>query len=735
MSKSRLILRIILGAMLIGVVFIGYYQWRKSRPDFYYSRAEAAIEKEDYESARINLVKLLQRHPDNADGHALLSRVILSEARANRWPTGYAGQPLAAVHLERAVELRPGDDDLRRRLLRAYLQLRFYNKAAVLAEDIFRKDPTNGDAHFALTWRAVNSKDAEQAEQLFAAAPGVISQNVFQEFALKILLYTDLQDHANLRLTYVDAAHTAARLTPDELRALTRRDREVMLQVLLLFQANAKDTPSSLGISRVIVDVCEKMERANMLPADLIGTYSAQSQAMLDETLGGTALTEYQREIREQMTDQSGRLALNAVKGAGAASSAVVYWSTARGLMSEGKFDEALETVEKGIAAHEAARSPDAQADGASPASGATATTTKPPSADLLELYLLAARLNIFNQKYDAAEEQLDKLRGHDEFAGWAHLLRGNVSLREGRQDEALEELKEAERTLGDKIQVNTALARAYLSLREWKLALPYLESLLVPEEKLTDEEKDWRVAIIGFEERVHMDMLRARLALGQWDEAQDHLRALRDTEWAPQAWNLSVAHLWETKQHEKAWEFLRRCRELFPNDVEMVFLEANFLLDENQSAAAERAFQDFVDASPNDAVRRLAMARWLIRDSKPDTALRMLETLQRHGNLTNKARNTLKILQTQALIELKRNKEADVAANALIENPETGAAGYLFKAVMAWNAGDKDRGAQLLAQARAAEPRDIGPTRKIMRVLTPEGYPVGVEIQDAYYW
>jgi predicted Zn-dependent protease len=719
MSKARLALRLALIALILVLLWMGYYLWRASRPNYYFDRARADIKREDFVSARINLVNLVRRHPENAEAFELLSDVILQEARKNGLVSTFAAQPAAVAPLERAAQLRPHDEDLQRRLLNAYLQLRHFHKAAVIAENIYKENPRDGDAHFALTWRAVKAGNHEMAETLFAESSGITSRFVFHEYALRLMHYTDIGDQAKMSAALVEAAQTADRLSNEELRLLAPHDREVMLQILLIGQEQSLQTDNTLQFSKLLMQMCERLEAAKLFDPQVLAKYASQSQALLNGGLRTTTLSEKQRWMRRQLSDKASELTEKAIAEKGL-SSAVVYWTGARKLVSEGKYEDALKVLTDGIQAWEKADSPVAGLN---------------PDEELSELHLLVAKLLISQQRYEEANKHLLELEGQEKYEGWGNLLRGDVLLRDGRLEEALEEYMRAQKKLDSPLLIHTSLARTYLGLEDWPKAIPHLEAMLTPDEGLSEDERAWRRPIFGFEDRVNLDLLRARLHTNQWDAAQKNLLALRDTELASQAWHLAISHLWQAKQRDKAIAYLARAREKFPDDIDLLFLEAGFMQQEGRSLSAETLFDDFVAANRNDPIRRLAQARWLIRDGKPEKAMRVLNAVERYPDLSDKARNTLRILEIQSLIELRQHTEASAKADTLIADEATRAAGYLLKAVIAWNVFDEEQGADYLARAQELERRALGQDKVIMQVRTRRGEIIGVAIQNAYYW
>jgi tetratricopeptide (TPR) repeat protein len=518
-----------------------------------------------------------------------------------------------------------------------------------------------------------------------------------------------------------EAVTVASQLSVDDLRTLTRRDREVMLEILLYTQLNTTDSTTAIEVSRLILDSCDKLARGNLLGEQMLAKFSSQTQTALDQGLGPAALNERQRSLREQIADRAGALVDKAIKAKRGPMPAVAYWVKARGLMSQGSHGEALAAIEQGIADWEKLPAAQRPAD----------------NAEQLQLHLIAARLSMLSGRPAAQiEAHLKPLEDRDQYAGWLHLIRGQLLLREGKYASARDELKRAEKTLGQQIELSASLAHASAELKEWEPAIVYLERMLEPDENLSDDDRAWRRSFVDQRERVHFELLRARLKLGRWQESQENLRELRETEFAPQAWYLVVDHLWQNNEREKAREYLRRARDVFPDDIDLMFLAARALQEDGQGDSAELLFQDFVDAAPNDPVRRLAHARWLIYDGKTEKALRALGTLERSPSLSPKAENTVLLFRAQVLVDAGEYDKAAADLERLINKPETRAAGYLLKAVVGWKKeADPAIGDALLTRARAAEPRRTDDSSKLLTVYNPQREVVGVVVEDVYYW
>ncbi len=283
MPKSRIAMLVVLVLLTIGALVALGFTVAKRFPGYYWSRAEEAFENEDYEAAHINLQKLLKRYPDHDRGHELMSRVILNYALQQGRPPTYLANPEATEQLARAAELRPGDLDLQRRLMRAYLQNPAqWGKAKTIAEKVYKADPKDADAHFALTWHAVERKDQVSAEALFKAFPNLVSTRVFETLGFEAKLYWELEDQEKSDAVLESAKDLAERLDAEQLGLLTAHDRERMLALMLAYQDRAEEPAEALKRVKVVVDCCDKLDEGGLMDKRLLANAAAQSLALFN---------------------------------------------------------------------------------------------------------------------------------------------------------------------------------------------------------------------------------------------------------------------------------------------------------------------------------------------------------------------------------------------------------------------------------------------------------------------
>jgi predicted Zn-dependent protease len=676
--------------MIIGLLVLGVFIWRKGTPDYYWSKAQAAMEAEQYEAARIHLTNLVRRHPTHADGLELLSRVVLLEARSKNRPPTFQANPASVEFLAKAAELRPGDANLQRRALRAQIAVRQMGKAADIAEQLYKTDSKSGDAHFALMWRAVEKKDATRVAKLTEDFAKLQSSHVFQVYALIAKFHWDNDEKSKSDEILRDAAKLAERLTPEQLELLERRDRETMLAMLLAYEDRAKQPSEALVRARKVIDACKKMQAGNnLVDKRVIANAAAQSIALFNMKYPPISVDRALSAVHAGLAKEAEKLGTVALadKASGPAPM-LVYWNTARSHMTSGELDKALAVLNDGFAA--AKQMGSAIGD------------------QHLDLHLLAARILIMKREFTAANKHLDQLIGHKKFEGWAHLLKGSVALHEGRLQSAESSFAAARQGLGDTVLVKMSMAHTAMALEQWDKAVPMLEALLLEEETLSDEQKAWFVQLLGSGTRVHYDLLRAKLAQRRWADAQQHLRILRETEFEPGAWNLAVTYKWDDEKDEAyARKLLDLARQKYPDDLGLALLDARLLKEKGQHAESTELLENFAKADTTDNRRQLALVRWLMRNREPNKALEILEGLESNTQLDEKSRDALAVYRAQALLSARQIDRAKEEVDLLTQKDSTKTAGYLMKAALAFREKDQESGLSYLEEAKKANPRN----------------------------
>ena len=712
MSVSRILLIGFLVVMLVGTLAIGGVLVWKQFPGYWLNAASKAEEAGDYESAEINLKKLLHKDPNNTDAMLKLVEVLRDRKEDEGGSRFYAANPEAVGWLARAAELRPSDMELQKRMVRVYLSTGDLGKAAPIAEEVYKSEPTNPNAHFALTWKAVEQKDEAKAEKLFKQFENneILTTRLFLTQALQQKYYHEAGDEEKASKVLADAAWRAQNLKDDDLGILLGQDRMAMLQLMLMHQQNTDDPQSALDRGKALIDTAKRLQRLELADQTALASIAANSIALFNLKFPSIKLEPTHRVLRDQLSMEAqslGTSALEAAAKSDISAPMLVYWTTARSLMTRGEFDQALKIANDGIAA--AQKLEERQQGG------------------LLDLHLLAARALISQRRYEEADSHLDELLDNKRFEGWAHLLKGSVALKQDRLDLAHEEFLKAKGVWGDKILVQMSLAHTYMARKEWDKAIPLLEALNRPVEEYTDEERVWYEQLLGGGQRIHFDLLRAKLALGRWDDAQEDLLILKDGELAPNAWGVVVTYLWdEEKNKEKANAYIERVRARYPKNLGLAMLQARMLKEDGKTTEAAALMDRFASGN-SEEITQLAYARWLIRNGDPQRALELLATVEQRPNLTPRAINTVLVYRVQALIGARRFDEAERQADELIAREGTATAGYLMKAALAFRVRDEKTGIEMLEKAREANPSNPALNMMVQRIKSSQGDYEGV--------
>ena len=707
MSTSRVILVVILIITIISAVVIGSRLIHKQFPSYWMNAAEKEIAAENYEDARFNLRRLLAKDPTNVDAMLLLDEVIRKGNEKAGGSDRYSANPAAVKVLARAAELRPDDLELQQRTLRAYLAIGEIGKAVPIAAEVVKGEPTDPDAHIALTWHAVEKKDVAQARKLFKQfeANEISTPRLFHTLALQHKFYVESENDEAADRVLANAAWKAQNVSDEDLGRLLATDRIYMLELLMRYQNRAEHAQESLDRGRIVIETAKRLNRLDLADKTVLANAAANSIALFNLKFPALNLEPTHRVLRDQLSLDAEELGTAGLANAAErkiSAPMLVYWNTARTLMTRGEFEQALEVLNTGIRAAE--------------------TMDDRSKAGLLDLHLLAARALISAHRYEEADAHLNELLVSARFEGWSHLLKGSVALHQGRLQLAHEEFLKAKGTMGDKILVQMSLAHTHMAREEWAAAIPLLEAIDRPVEELTDEEKAWHRQLLGGGDRIHFDLLRAKLALGRWNDAQTNLAVLKDGKLAPNAWGVVVTYLWDDEKNKtKARAYMDRVRERYPDNLALAMLDARLLKEDGRTVEAAKVVEEYA-AAHNDEISQLALARWQIRNRQPEQALRTLARVEQRSGLSVKARNTVEVYRVQALIGAQQFDEADRKADDLIANKGTATAGYLMKAALAFRIRDEKLGIEMLEKARDANPSNPALNMMVQRIKSAQG-------------
>lgn len=693
-SSSRWVVRLLLVAVLVGICALGGWTYWKGQPEYLWKSAQSAIAAADWPTAKIHLQKLVQKQPAHGDAHLALSEALLKEAEAAGQPATYAAVPQAMNELVEAARNLPDNLVLQKKLLAMYMETRQFKQAAAVAPAVLKHEEQNADALLALAWRAVDAKDSREAETHLARLETAEGRAVFESLTLRAQVDDAADDKAPLQRTLDEAVRAASDLTVEQLADQTLFEHVAMVQLLLMSVERAPDGAAAAARAERALAVFERHATTGEgdVRADRVvaaADEASQAVSILDARFPiptndpqEAALQVAQRDPPISKADELRQAAIETGKA-----SPLVYHQSALVAIGRGDESRAIEILNQGIAAAE--NLPEARRN------------------EALQLHLLIARRLIVARRFAEADPHIEALLAHRDLAGWGHLLAGSLALDEGRQEKALNHYLEAQRALGDTLQVRMALANTYLTLQKWQEALAHLKDLHVAFDKLADEERAWAEQHLGAEHRVDWGELRALLALGKWDDAQPHLEALQGTELEVRGWSMAVAYLWNNDRRRQADVLLTDVRRRFPKDLELVRLQVVMLREAGRQDEVEPLLSEVAQASPDSPTAQLLLCRWQMEQGEYEAALNGLTALEPRFGEQVRDRVAIASLKAETLMRDGRAEEALAIIEPLRADPETAAYAGFLEAAAEIRQQDWDAAAEALSVAMQANPRN----------------------------
>ncbi len=656
MSKTRLLIRVLLVVLLIGVCWIVYRAWSGGQLGRSWDKAQVAIAENDHESAKIFLQKLLSDFPDHDQGHQAMAELLLAEAKAADRPHTYARVPEARRHLVRAADLRPEDVDLQKRLMTLFLDLGAVREAVKFANRVAKLEPDNVGALYATAWQAVNDKDADRAPSLMEQLTQQSSPDFFyrtQVLTFRLHLPGDVDQNGpdagrELRQeALAAAAQRAVSATGKELASLQSQEYVAMQQLIQTAIAEAEDVQHGHQAARTALEVCEKIAAADDSQAVDLAYAAGQIMTLLGDNHPLADNGAEGRTTRRQLSEQAERLWAAAI-ATGNATPRIYLWS-ASAAMARGEHEAADETIQKGLAADK--------------------DESEQSKDELLRMHLLAARNLLIMRRYDDMQKHLEPLLANKEYEGWGHLISGGAATGQGRHEKALNEYLLAERTMGKNVLVELGLASTYLKLQRWSNALPLMQGLQGVLDSSDAEQQAWQALHNAFEEQLHWGQLQANLALDRWAEAQPHLQALRGhPQLGPRALSAAVLYQWAKNGRAEAATTVTEARAAFPRNLSLLHLQAILWWQEGRADEADQLVEGLAENARDDLASQMYLVRWRIRRGKADEAMALVDELIDRFPL----QPAPLMLKARVLLATGKPREAAALAEKLRESPQT---------------------------------------------------------------
>lgn len=631
-SKRRIVFRLFLLMIAIGLGAVAYFGWYQGQPDVLKARAQAAIENQEWEKARLILGTLLQKVPNDPEAHLLTADVLVNEAREAEPKADYFNLPPAYDHLLKAWELKPEDEAVSEKLLTVSIQAGRFPEARQVAAELMNEQPRNPDVLYVLLGQAIAEKNHKQAQVLLGQLRDLDGEPRPRTLILEEQLLAATENAEGRKALWNEVlAQAQAVDAKTELSALA--------ELANLTTIATKEGASDAEINQRADGALNLLEQLSERGAKGL---AAQKAVELSEVLApeeGDAQAE--DPLRQQLMARTLTLGQALLKDDKSAPQA--YREMAQLAKASGNSDQAAKILEQGIQEFAKQKKPSAE-------------------AAKLDLHLGLAQHLIAEGHYEAAEPHLEALVGDHRSAGWGHLLKGFVAMNEGRFERALVELNSAQKSLSSTPIVRLALARTLVAMRRWKEALPYLESLQLDPESIPADQREWVQENLGDGSAVHLMLAQAHLALDNPQAAKPHLKALTGTALEPTAIAIEATDLWNAGQKEAATTLIRSARERFGSNVELARLQAIFLEQQGKPEVAWQILGGLARTYSEDINLQILAYQWLRSHGRTEHAAEWLAKLREY----HPKEPRLMLLKAQALLTEGKATEALELAQSL---------------------------------------------------------------------
>ncbi len=652
MSKTRIILRVVLVGLLLGMVgWIVALTLSRDQPEHYWRGAQGAMESKDWESAIIHLKNLVMVAPDHGDGHHSLAKAYVAAAATEDVQIGYGSHSEAYKHIVKAAELLPEDLEVQEQAMLAHLARLNMDGAAEIAEKVIKQDSENVNALYALTWRAVEYKQSAVAEELFPKFEGLVNRRPFRTLGLMARHYGK-RDDDKLQQVFGRWVEVANHADAELLASFSPREYDALDALAYHSLVEAHDASIACDRMGSWFAANEKLVKAKARDAlDLAATAARLSEALATkgfdnaeaaviarrDELGATCRSWWDQAIAAETSDVN------------------VYRQAASAAFHADDVDAGNAYLDKALAQVEKIPSED---------------KTEEIEAEILQMHLSAARSLVARREFKAAERHIVPLRKSEKGRGWGELLAGSVASSQGRHEKALNHYEAARRELGDTVLVRIALGNTYLAVRRWEEALGHLSALHGHYQRFTHEERAWAEQYLGTEAAVDFGELRAKLALGDWEGAQDHLRQLKGTPLEPNGWLMAVAYLWTKKELDQAVALLNDARRKFPADLNLARFQLFVYAQTNHQDEGTKFVEAFAAEQSENLPCQLMLCQWRIMRGEYAEADKQLEELISKSPESGPDRLRLLTFHSHVLLKLDRPEEALAIVEQMRNDP-----------------------------------------------------------------
>lgn len=676
-SVGRLILRVVLVLILLGILGVGFLGWRNNQPEALWQRAQAAIEAGEREDAKLYLLSLVKKDPEHGDAHFELSKIIVEEAKEKDERASFTNVKAAFEHLEQAAKLKPKDKEVQMTLLNALQRAGRVAPAGKVADGILKFDPQNSQALYARANARIAAKELKQAEADVKALSPAAGKPSISILWLQWRLSFAKGDKAALAKVHDRAIEITrkppAKITPLNFTRLNRMQQDAV--------EKAKDVKTAHERMEISLKLQEARAKAAKQPV----------QASLQANRLAKALIKGHPKVEDQAKVTRGKLLARVLNLGDAA-------------LKSGKALPQFHLDQVDIATH--AGDHERTAEVTERTLKALKSAKNFPVEKQLAMRAHLATRQITLGKYKTAREHIKALQADSQFEYFGNYLSGIIALHEGRLKEARIDLEKARRKKSSNPQIRLALAQALVGLKEWKAALPHFQFFLAKSKTLTKEERQQTAKLLGDADTIRLALATAYLQLKDPQAATPYINALRGAKQESVAMAMKAQYYWQQGKKELARKTVSDARVNDPKNVSLAKLDAAFKQADGKTAAADRVVAELVAANKSDLATRFFELEWAMRKRDDDETLRLIHELKAQYP---KHKMALTAAETRILLRKREYEQAGKLAAELRKSPEWKATGEQLGAQAAIGAKNLNEAGNLLASAASGQRRSGG--------------------------
>lgn len=598
----RWVVRTVLVLILIGMLLVAYRTWDKERPDYYWERAQAALDADDAQTARIHLQNLLAAHPQHALGHRAMGNLLLANSSSESATP--QTQQQALEHLSQAAQGLPDDLQLQKRLMVIWLTLDQPLQALPYAERVLQLEPDNRDALLTRAWAAVAERKHQEATAALAHL-GAHPAHPFYRTRLLIVQnhLAPAGDAAQRDAALEEVLQRAAEADAQTLAALPGHEQQALRQLLTLAVLQSSKPETAYTRLQTAIRVEQQLSSVEA---------SSQPTARVTELVTALGRHAGQLSADSPLADEVRTLVHSRWQTAVNERTAALgdYFVAGRFHWAHREIETALDYATRGL----------------------QALGDHTPAEQLLPLHDVAARALVALRRPQQAQPHLDALLAHSSTVGTGHLYLAELMLFSGRCDQSLKHLDAAQRRLGVTPRIAFLRANTLLTLQRWEEALAQLEQLKKIAHSQEPHHDSGTGLLTSEQAQVTLAQLQVLLALGRWEEAQTPLTALSGTPHEPAALLWAARYHWNAGDQESALATLAEARAKHPHDLPLLKTQTDFWAQQGELEQGAETLAAVAAERPDDLGAQLLQTHWQLAHGDRQMAIaRLIELEQQH--------------------------------------------------------------------------------------------------------